>query len=79
MDDRDVWTEVGYDLEGFITDGYAGETARQNMIPEFRNGEYGAGLVAGVTRLVARIAQEREVTLQGVRVEPRRPRRHRSI
>jgi uncharacterized protein len=64
--ERQVWVEVGYDLEQFITDGFAGETSRQFMVPEFRRGEYGAGLLAGVSRLVTRIAERRNVTLQGV-------------
>ena len=34
--------EVGYDLEQFITDGFAGETIREEMAPEFRRGDYGA-------------------------------------
>jgi uncharacterized protein len=59
--------EVGYGLEEFITDGFAGETSRQYMAPEFRNGNYGAGLVAGVGRIVNRIAERRGVVLQGVR------------
>ena len=29
VDDRQVWVEVGYDLEGVVTDGFAGETSRQ--------------------------------------------------
>jgi uncharacterized protein len=65
--DRQVRVEVGYDLEQFITDGYAGETSRQYMVPEFRRGNYGAGLLAGVSRLIGRIADARNVTLQGVR------------
>ena len=64
--DRAVWIEVGYDLEQFITDGFAGETSRQYMTPEFRRGAYGAGLLAGVSRVVARIAERRNITLQGV-------------
>ncbi len=47
MKERKVWVEVGYDLEEWITDGYAGETSRQYMTPEFRNGRYGAGLAGG--------------------------------
>jgi uncharacterized protein len=66
VDDREVWLEVGYDLEGFITDGFAGETSRQYMTPHFREGHYGAGLVAGVTRVAQRIAEGRQVTLDGV-------------
>lgn len=70
--DRQVWVEVGYDLEQFITDGFAGETSRQYMAPEFRRGAYGPGLLAGVSRIIGRIADGRNVTLQGVR--PDRPR-----
>ena len=72
VNDRQVRIEVGYDLEQFITDGFAGEVSRQSMAPEFRRGAYGPGLLAGVSRVVARVAQGRNVTLQGVRPEPRR-------
>ena len=41
--DRSVKIEVGYDLEQFITDGFAGETIREEMAPRFRRGDYGAG------------------------------------
>ena len=61
--DRAVRVEVGYDLEGIITDGFAGETSRQTMVPFFRNGDYGGGLLAGATRIAQRIAQARNVTL----------------
>jgi uncharacterized protein len=71
VNDRQVWIEVGYDLEQFITDGFAGEVSRQYMAPEFRRGAYGPGVLAGLSRIVARIAQGRNVTLQGVRPEPR--------
>ncbi|MDP1571368.1 MAG: TPM domain-containing protein, partial [Vicinamibacterales bacterium] len=74
VEDRQVWLEVGYDLEGFIPDGFAGETSRHYMTPEFREGRYGAGLVAGVTRVVQRIAEGRQVTLDGV-AAPVRPER----
>jgi uncharacterized protein len=67
VNDRQVWVEVGYELEQFITDGFAGETSRQYMAPQFRQGAYGPGLLAGVSRIVARIAQGRNVVLQGVR------------
>jgi uncharacterized protein len=63
--ERKVWVEVGYDLEQWITDGFAGETSRNYITPEFRNGRYGAGLVAGTDRIVRRIAQGRGVTIDG--------------
>lgn len=71
--ERRVWIEVGYGLEEWITDGFAGETSRDFMAPEFRQGRYGAGLLAGATRIAGRIAQGRNVELTGV--EPVRERR----
>ncbi len=69
--DRKVWIEVGYGLEEFVTDGFSGETSREFMAPAFRRGEFGQGLAAGVTRLIGRIAEGRNVTLQDVpRPEP---------
>ena len=64
VDDRKVWVETGYGLEGAITDGFAGETSRLYMAPAFRQGRYGAGLIAGVTRLAGKVAQQRNVTIE---------------
>jgi uncharacterized protein len=66
VEDRKIKIEVGYDLEQFITDGFAGETIRDAITPQFRNGNYGAGLLAGTTRIINRIAEQRGVTLQDV-------------
>src|SRR5262245_51097108 len=70
--DRRVRFEVGYELEEFITDGYSGQISREDMAPLFRRGEYGEGLLAGTQRVISRIAERRNVTLQGVRPERRR-------
>lgn len=66
LDERQVWMEVGYDLEGAVPDGFAGETSRQVMAPYFRQGDYGQGLLAGTTRVIERIAADRHVTVSGV-------------
>ena len=71
--ERKVWVEVGYGLEQWITDGFAGETSRDDMVPEFKNGRYGAGLVNGAARIVGRIAEGRNVTLTGVELPQARP------
>ena len=68
VDDRQVWSEVGYDLEGIITDGFAGDTGRNTMAPLFRQSDYGGGLLAGATRFAQRIAEARNVTLEGLPV-----------
>jgi uncharacterized protein len=75
LDERQVRIEVGYGLEPFITDGFAGETSREAMVPRFREGDFGGGLRAGVERLAARIAEGRDVTLPEDVVPPRPARR----
>ena len=66
IQERKARIEVGYDLEEFIPDGFAGETIRREMLPRFRDGDYGGGLLAGTTRLIARVAERRGVTLEAL-------------
>lgn len=68
MKERRVKVEVGYGLEEFVTDGFAGETSREYMRPRFQQGQFGPGLVSGTERIIGRIAQGRGVSLEGVRV-----------
>jgi uncharacterized protein len=75
VEDRRVRVEVGYGLEPYVTDGFAGQVSRETMAPLFRNGDYGGGLRAGAEQLAARLAQARGKTLPGVSVSaPARPR-----
>ena len=74
VNDRRVWVEVGYDLEQFVTDGFAGEVSRADMTPYFARGEYGPGVLAGATRLIARVAQGRGVTLTSIPAPTAAPR-----
>src|SRR4029453_29520 len=72
--ERRVQVEVGYGLEEWITDGFAGQTSRDDMGPPFRVGQYGPGLRNGMARIVSRIAEGRNVTLTGVEIpRPARP------
>lgn len=67
VDDRKVRIEVGYGLEEFITDGYAGDVIRTHMLPAFREGRYGPGLVEATRTMAWRIADARGVTLDEAR------------
>jgi len=66
VNERTVRIEVGYALEQWVTDGFSGETSRLYMLPQFTDGNYGAGLRIGTARIVTRIAAGRNVVLQGV-------------
>jgi len=74
MKPRRIRIEVGYDLEQWITDGFAGETIREFIAPLSRQEQYGPALLAGVERIAGRIAQARGISLDGLQV-PRPVRR----
>ncbi len=69
LKERRVWVEVGYALEQWITDGFAGETSRLVMAPEFRDGRLRRRACAPAPRASSGASpQGRNVTLQGVAV-----------
>jgi uncharacterized protein len=63
LKERKVRIQPGYGLEEWITDRFAGETSRQYMVPEFRTGAYGTGLLVGTARVVGRIAKGKNLKL----------------
>lgn len=79
VEDRQVRVEVGYDIEGFVTDGFAGEVSREVMVPFFRSGDYAQGLLAGATRIAQRVAEGRNVDLGLTPVAPRQSRRNTGV
>ena len=51
-DDRTMRIEVGYGLEGALTDARAGRIIRSTFIPSFRNQDYDTGTHAGVNAVL---------------------------
>jgi hypothetical protein len=47
-DNREITFEVGYGLEGQLTDGLCKLIQKRRMIPPMKEGRYGEGLLAGV-------------------------------
>ena len=52
LEEHDVRIEVGYGLEGLLTDATSGLILRNVVIPEFKNGDYSEGILQGVTNMV---------------------------
>ena len=50
--DRKMRIEVGYGLEGTLTDAGASRIIREAMTPQFKSGNYEAGIQNGVTAIV---------------------------
>lgn len=58
--EREVRIEVGYGLEGAITDLQSGNIIRQVMIPAFKTGDYGAGISRAADAVTAIIMDSPE-------------------
>lgn len=61
--DRKSRIEVGYGLEGRLTDSFTGRIQDQYMIPYFRKGTYEEGIARGYEALALSIAAEYNVQL----------------
>ncbi|MFW6366914.1 MAG: TPM domain-containing protein, partial [Spirochaetota bacterium] len=57
-DDRKIRIEVGYGLEGVLTDLLSGRIIDTVIVPEFRNGDYDAGIEKGVDTMIAAVKGE---------------------
>ena len=58
LDQRAVKYEVGYGLEGILPDAICMRIIQENMLSEFRSGNYDAGLLAGIKRTASVIREE---------------------
>src|SRR6201982_542242 len=52
-DDRKLRIEVGYGLEGSLTDATSRRIIDRILVPNFRNGDFAGGISAGVDRIIA--------------------------
>ena len=55
MAEHKFWIQVGYDLEPIIPDVLAGRILNDQLRPQFRAGQYGAGLLAATNEIVDRV------------------------
>ena len=58
LDQKKVTFETGYGLEGVLPDAICKRIQQEKMIPEFKNSNYDAGLMAGVISIAAVIKKE---------------------
>lgn len=61
IDDRKVWITVGYGLEGAIPDITASSIYRNEMVPEFKGGNYYRGIDNAINALTKAAAGEYKV------------------
>ncbi len=64
--DRSMRIEVGYGLEGVLTDAYSSQIINTIITPEFKEGRYSQGIEKGTAAIVSLIAKEYNVKLTGI-------------
>lgn len=57
-DDHKVRIEVGYGLEGKLTDLVSGRITRDEIVPSFKTGKFDEGFTKGVTAIIAAVHGE---------------------
>lgn len=66
VNDRELRIEVGYGLEGDLTDAKSGLIIRNTITPYFKDGDYSKGILAGAQQIAQTVAGEAAGTMDGV-------------
>ncbi len=61
MDQRMIKFETGYGLEGVFPDAISKRIQSQQMIPQFKKGNYDQGFIDGIERIIAQVKGEKFV------------------
>jgi uncharacterized protein len=64
--DRKYYTQVGYHLEGDLSDGVVGAIQREHLVPNFKKGNYSQGIYETVQAYVATLAEKRGFSIEGI-------------
>ena len=62
--ERRVWIEVGYGLEGILTDALSSRIINEQIVPRFRENDYPGGIEVGTAALVSQLAAPPEAAEQ---------------
>jgi len=72
-DERKVRIEVGYGLEGRLTDLLAGRIVDYEIVPRFKAGDFDGGVTAGLAAMIEAVRGEYQGTGQTTRKKRRNP------
>ncbi|UCG34454.1 MAG: TPM domain-containing protein [Phycisphaerales bacterium] len=66
VQDREYQILTGYGLEGVLPDGWLHLVREQYFVPNFRKGDFAAGLEQGTLAIVNKVAADAGVTISGM-------------
>lgn len=64
--DKKYRFEIGYGLEGVLTDVFTGSVGRDYMVPNFKRGDFSRGIQEATAAIVNKLGTEYGVTFSGV-------------
>lgn len=66
QDDKKYRFEIGYGLEGILPDSLVGSIGREYLVPNFRKGDYSAGIFSSALVIANKIASSEGVDITGM-------------
>lgn len=66
VEDRKVRLEIGYGLEGTLTDAKSGYIVREIMIPYFSKGDYAGGIMAASTAVAGVVTGGKDISQSAI-------------
>ena len=63
--ERKVWIEVGYGLEGILPDSRVKRIINDSILPYFAEDEYNKGVISGFDEIIGYIEKEYDIGLEG--------------
>ena len=66
VEDRNMFIQTGYGVEGVLPDGRVGAIRDRLIIPAFKRGDYESGILAATHEMAALVAEDEGVELSGV-------------
>lgn len=67
--DRKIWIEVGYGLEGALPDGKVGEIMDECIVPYFKDDNYNEGILRGFNAIINVIEDEYGVNIDREKID----------
>ncbi len=64
VNDRDLYIQSGYGLEGVLPDAALNRIIREDITPYFKQGSYGEGLLSGISQIEQRLKADPEILAQ---------------
>jgi uncharacterized protein len=67
MDDRSIRIEVGYGLEGLLTDMKSGLIIRNVIVPQFQRGNFGRGIIEASRNIIGITTENADIVADSVK------------